>query len=127
MARSPARVLVVEDSATERAVCVDVLSEAGLDVHEAPDGRYALDLCRIIRPDLLVLDLGLPRLSGIEALRKLRDDHKIGRTPVIILTADGRQGTVDVAFYEGATDFVAKPVDSRELIARVNEALTVAF
>jgi DNA-binding response OmpR family regulator len=127
MARSPARVLVAEDSITERAVCVDVLREAGLEVHEAPDGRYALDLCRIIRPDLLVLDLGLPRLSGIEVLRKLRDDHKIGMTPVIILTADGRQETVDVAFYEGATDFVAKPVDSRELVARVHEALVVTL
>lgn len=126
MSDSPPRVLIAEDSATERAVCADVLRDAGLEVHEAVDGRYALDLCRIIRPDLLVLDLGLPRLSGIEVLRRLRDDNKIGQTPVIVLTADGRQETVDVAFYEGATDFVAKPVDSRELIARVTEALAIS-
>ena len=119
----PVRVLVAEDSITERAICVNVLRDAGLEPHEAPDGRYALDLCRIIRPDLLVLDLGLPRVSGIEVLRRLRDDHKVGHTPVIVLTADGRAETADLAFYEGATDFVSKPIDGVELIARVREIL----
>lgn len=126
MVRIPPRVLVAEDSATERAVCVNLLRDAGLEVHEAPDGRYALDICRIIRPDLLVLDLGLPRLAGIELLRKLRDDRKIGETPVIVVTADDRQETADAVFYEGATDLVTKPVDARDLIARVNDALGLA-
>ena len=114
--------LVAEDSDTERAICVNALRDAGLEVHEAPDGRYALDLSRIIHPDVLVLDLGLPRLSGIEVLRKLRDDRKINRTPVVVLTADGRAETADLAFYEGATDFVTKPVDPVDLVARVWEA-----
>lgn len=126
MVRIPPRVLVAEDSATERAVCVNLLRDAGLEVHEAPDGRYALDICRIIRPDLLVLDLGLPRLAGIELLRKLRDDRKIGGTPVIVVTADDRQETADTVFYEGATDLVTKPVDAQDLIARVNDALGLA-
>ena len=72
MIRIPARVLVAEDSTTERAVCVDVLREAGFEVHEAPDGRYALDICRIIRPDLLVLDLGLPRLERHRSAEEAR-------------------------------------------------------
>jgi DNA-binding response OmpR family regulator len=119
----PLRVLVAEDSETERAICVNGLRDAGLEVHEAPDGRYALDLTRIIRPDVLVLDLGLPRLSGIEVLRRLRDDRKVGHTPVIVLTADTRGETVDLAFYEGASDFVTKPVDPVDLVARVREVL----
>jgi two-component system KDP operon response regulator KdpE len=114
-------VLVAEDSDTERAIFVNALRDAGLEVHEAPDGRYALDLSRMIHPDVLVLDLGLPRLGGIEVLRRLRDDRKISQTPVIVLTADGRAETADLAFYEGATDFVAKPVDPAELVARVRE------
>jgi two-component system, OmpR family, KDP operon response regulator KdpE len=126
MDAEPLRVLVAEDSATERAICMNALRDAGLEAHEAPDGRYALDLCRIIHPDLLVLDLGLPRVNGIDVLRKLRGDHKIGTTPVIVLTADGRQETADLAFYEGATDFVTKPVDPIDLVARVREALGVA-
>ena len=108
---------------TQRAVCVEVLRDAGFEVHEAPDGRYALDICRIIRPDLLVLDLGLPRLSGMQLLRRLRDDRKIGRTPVVIVTADDRPETAETAFYEGATDLVTKPIDPQDLIARVQDAL----
>ncbi len=126
MVRSPARVLVAEDSETQRAVCVDILRDAGLEVHEAPDGRYALDICRIIRPDLLVLDLGLPRLHGMDLLRKLRDDRKIGATAVIVVTADDRRETVAAAFHEGANDLIAKPVDALDLIARVNNALGLA-
>jgi CheY-like chemotaxis protein len=123
MPNTPPRVLVAEDSATQRAVCVEVLRDAGLEVHEAPDGRYALDICRIIRPDVLVLDLGLPRLNGIDLLRKLRDDRKIGGTAVIVVTADDRPETAEAVFYEGANDLVTKPVDPGDLIARVQEAL----
>ena len=126
MPRSPARVLVAEDSATQRALCVSILRDAGLEVHEAPDGRFALDICRIIRPDLLVLDLGLPRLNGMDLLRKLRDDRKIGETPVVVVTADERQETADAAFYEGANDLLTKPVDAQDLIVRVHEALGLA-
>lgn len=126
MPNTPPRVLVAEDSATQRAVCVDVLRDAGLEVHEAPDGRYALDICRIIRPDVLVLDLGLPRLGGIELLRKLRCDRKIGRTPVIVVTADDRPETAEAAFLEGASDLITKPVDAVDLIARVQEAIGFA-
>ena len=103
-----------------------MLRDSGLEVHEAPDGRYALDICRIIRPDLLVLDLGLPRLNGIDLLRKLRNDRKIGRTPVIVVTGDEREETAQEAYYEGANDLVTKPVDAGDLIARVHEALGLA-
>lgn len=123
MPSSPARVLIAEDSETERAVVLDVLRDAGHEAHYAPDGRYALDLCRIIKPDLLILDLGMPRLSGIEVLKRLRDDRKIGKTPVIVLTADDRKETVDAVLYEGANDFMTKPVDLSELLVRVDEAL----
>lgn len=123
MTRTTPRVLVAEDSLTERELLLDVLRDAGFDAHYAPDGRCALDLCRIIRPDLLILDLGLPRLAGLEVLRKLRADRKIGSTPVIVLTSDDRQETIDGAFYEGASDFIAKPYDHQDVVARVQEAL----
>jgi CheY-like chemotaxis protein len=126
MPNTPPRVLVAEDSATQRAICVNVLRDVGLEVHEAPDGRYALDICRIIRPDVLVLDLELPRLNGFELLRKLRGDRKIGQTPVIVVTADDSEATADAVLYEGANDLVIKPVDAGDLIARVQEALGLA-
>jgi two-component system, OmpR family, KDP operon response regulator KdpE len=75
---------------------------------------------------LLVLDLGLPRLGGIDLLRKLRDDRKIGKTPVIVVTADDREETARAAYSEGADDLVTKPVDADDLIARVQDALNIA-
>ena len=118
-----ARVLVAEDSRSERAYFVDLLRGEGLDVHEAHDGRAALDLCRIIRPDLLILDLGLPRLRGEQVLGRLRADRKIRATPVLVLTADEREETARAVLDLGATDFVAKPVRPTELLARVRRVL----
>jgi DNA-binding response OmpR family regulator len=126
MTQAAARVLIAEDSDTERAMCGDLLREEGLDVHEAPDGRIGLDLCRIIHPDLLILDLDMPRLHGLDLLRKLRDDPKVGETPVIVLTADGRPATATAAFDAGATDCFAKPAPPDEFLARVREALAPA-
>lgn len=120
---SPLRVLVAEDSGLQRARCADLLRAEGLEVHEAADGRVALDLCRIMRPDLLILDLGLPRLSGEEVLARLRADRRIGATPVLVLTADGRDQTAMAALDGGATDFVVKPARPGELLARVRRAL----
>jgi len=121
--RDTACVLVAEDSSTEREVLLDVLRDAGFEAHYAPDGRYALDLCRIIHPDLLILDLGLPRVNGFDVLRRLRDDRRVGGTPVIVLTADARRETADRVLYEGASDFIAKPFDDAELVERVHETL----
>ena len=123
MESSRARVLVAEDSRTQRAYFADLLRAEGLDVHEAHDGRVALDLCRIIHPDLLILDLGLPRLSGEEVLERLRADRKIRATPVVVLTADERDATVAAVLDAGATDFLVKPVHASELLARVRRVL----
>jgi diguanylate cyclase (GGDEF)-like protein len=102
---------------------VDLLRAEGLDVHEAQDGRVALDLCRIIRPDLLILDLGLPRLSGVQVLARLRVDSKMRAIRVMVLTADERESTVSALLDAGATDFLAKPVRQTELLARVRRRL----
>jgi CheY-like chemotaxis protein len=104
-------------------MCGDLLREEGLDVHEAADGRIGLDLCRIIRPDLLILDLDMPRLHGLELLRKLRNDPKVGQTPVIVLTSDARAATEAAALDAGATDFFAKPAQPDAFLAGVREAL----
>jgi diguanylate cyclase (GGDEF)-like protein len=97
--------------------------DVGLEVYEAADGRTALNLCRIVRPDLVVLDLQLPELDGQQVLRRLRADHRIGGTPVLVLTTDEREQTVAAVFEAGADDFVTKPPRSTELLARVNRIL----
>lgn len=115
--------LIAEDSSTEREILLGALRDAGFDAHYAPDGRYALDLCRIIHPDLLILDLGLPRVNGVDVLRKLRDDRRVGSTPVIVVSGDDRQETIDRVLFEGADDFIAKPFDETDLLTRIAEVL----
>lgn len=117
------RVLVAEDSATQRALVVDLLRSEGLEVHEAGDGRLALDLTRIIRPDLLILDLDLPRLSGSDVLVRIRHDRKSGEMPILVLTADERDQAISQALDAGATDFLTKDATPEELLTRVRRAL----
>jgi DNA-binding response OmpR family regulator len=117
------RVLVAEDSPTQRALVVDILRKEGLDVHEAADGRLAVDLCRIIRPDMMILDLDLPLLTGTEVLARIRADHNSGAIPILVLTADDREQAVGLALDAGATDFLSKPAKPAELVTRVRRAL----
>jgi DNA-binding response OmpR family regulator len=117
------RVVIAEDSEFARAVVVATLGDDEFELHEARDGREALDLCRILRPDLLILDLQMPRLNGEDVLVRVRADPKIGRLPILILTADEREETVASLLDAGATDFVLKPVRPAELVARVRRVL----
>jgi two-component system cell cycle response regulator len=116
-------VLVAEDSRSQRALVVGLLRSEGLEVHEAADGRVALDLCRIARPDLLLLDLTLPLLQGWEVLARVRSDSKLRTMPIIVMTADTRRDTVTAVLDAGATDYVAKPAQADELLARVRRVL----
>jgi two-component system cell cycle response regulator len=123
MGLSSAVVLVAEDSATQRTFVSKLLTEQGFEVHQAPDGRVALDLCRILRPDLLMLDLNMPELTGGQVLKRVRADHVIGATPVLVFTSDDRATTVCDVLDGGATDFVPKSVRPGELLARVRRVL----
>lgn len=108
---------------SQRARVVALLRSEAFDVHEAADGRVALDLCRIVQPDLLILDLALPRLQGWDVLARVRRDRKLATMPVLVLTADEREATVAAVLDAGATDFICKPARSAELLARVRRAL----
>ncbi len=122
MSSSPpsTRVLVVDDEPTVREVVAGYLRRDGHLVSEAPDGPSALDLLDREPPDLVVLDMMLPGVSGLDILRHIRSR---GDLPVIMLTA--RADEVDrVAGLElGADDYVVKPFSPRELAARVNSVL----
>jgi DNA-binding response OmpR family regulator len=123
METAGSRIVIAEDSEFARAIVVDALSGGDFDLHEARDGREALDLCRILHPDLLILDLQMPRLDGEDVLARVRADPKIGGLPILVLTADDREDTVSRLLDAGATDFVLKPARPVELVARVRHAL----
>jgi two-component system alkaline phosphatase synthesis response regulator PhoP len=113
-------VLVVDDERPIVQIAKDYLEHAGFAVITAHDGAGALDVVRARRPDLVVLDLGLPRLDGIEVARQLRRDSAI---PIIMLTARVEESDRLLGLEIGADDYITKPFSPRELVARVKTVL----
>jgi DNA-binding response OmpR family regulator len=117
---SVARILVVDDEPKIVKLVRDYLERAGFAVSTARDGNEALMRARSERPDLIVLDLGLPGLDGLEVTRHLRRDSGV---PIIMLTARDDETDKVVGLELGADDYVTKPFSPRELTARVRAVL----
>ena len=113
-------VLVVEDEMKIARVVRDYLEHAGFDVVVVGDGEAALASARAGRPDLVILDLGLPGMDGMDVARELRRTHE---TPIVMLTARGDETDRIVGLELGADDYVVKPFSPKELVARVRAVL----
>jgi two-component system, OmpR family, alkaline phosphatase synthesis response regulator PhoP len=113
-------VLVVDDEPKIVDVVREYLEHAGFSVRTAGDGPAALERARALAPDLIVLDLGLPGLDGLDVARQLR---RSSRVPVIILTARGDEVDRIIGLELGADDYLVKPFSPRELVARVRAVL----
>ena len=114
------RVLVVEDDTDIAGVLRRSLDKEGYDVRVAGDGEAAIDEAGVFEPDAVVLDLGLPRLDGVDVCRRLRDD---GDVPILILTArDALEARVE-GLDSGADDYRVKPFERDELLARLRALL----
>jgi DNA-binding response OmpR family regulator len=118
-----ARILVVDDDLTIGEVVGDYLRDAGLETRHAADGPSALSVAREWPPDLVVLDLMLPGLDGLEVCRRLRAAHGSQALPVIMLTALGQEADRVLGLEAGADDYVTKPFSPRELALRVQAVL----
>jgi DNA-binding response OmpR family regulator len=114
------RVLVVEDDADIADVLRRSLRNEGYDVKTSEDGVDALDVAAGFVPDLVVLDLGLPRLDGVEVCRRLRADSDV---PILMLTARSETGDRVAGLDSGADDYLAKPFERQELLARIRALL----
>ena len=119
-AESPQRVLVVDDEPAIRDVVARYLRDEGFIVDEAGDGIAALEQAAASPPDLLILDLNLPHLSGVEVFRRLRERSDV---PVIMLTSRVNEVDRVVGLELGADDYVGKPFSPREVVARVKTVL----
>lgn len=119
-----ARILVVEDDADILALVTHKLRQAGHEVTSEIDGQAGLASARATRPDLIVMDWMMPRLSGLEVCEEIRRDTSIAHTRILMLTAKAQEIDIERAFAAGADEYILKPFSSRELIVRVNSLLT---
>ena len=110
------QILVVDDEPRIADICRDYLQRAGFKVATAGNGADALAIARSKRPDLIVLDLGLPKMDGLDVTRALR---KFSNVPIIMLTARVEESDKLVGLELGADDYLTKPFSPRELVARV--------
>ena len=115
-----ARVLVVDDEPKIVRLARDYLEHSGYRVVTAGDGQMALDTARQSRPDLVVLDLNLPGMDGLEVCRRLRSDSDV---PIIMLTARVEETDRLIGLELGADDYITKPFSPRELVARTRAVL----
>jgi DNA-binding response OmpR family regulator len=113
-------ILVVEDEMKIARVVRDYLAQAGYEVLVAGDGDSAIAAARGSKPDLIVLDLGLPRRDGLDVTRELR---RTSNVPIVMLTARGDEAERIVGLELGADDYVVKPFSPKELVARVRAVL----
>jgi two-component system KDP operon response regulator KdpE len=118
--RGGARVLVIEDEPQLRFALRRYLEERGFSVREAADGPSGLSGFAAFRPDIVLLDLMLPGLGGVDVCREIRREHT---TPIIVLSALGEEKTKVQALDEGADDYLTKPFGMDELTARIRVAL----
>ena len=116
-------ILVVEDDPDLLEVLRLTFQREGFRTVEARDGRSALEAIRRNRPDLVVLDVMMPEMDGIEVCRRMRADAALAGIPVLMLTARGEEADVVLGLGIGADDYVVKPARPRELVARVRNLL----
>lgn len=120
---SNGRLLVADDDRDIRDLVAFKLGQAGYEVQAVEDGVAALDAARADLPALVVLDVMMPGLSGVDVTRELRSDPRTASVPIILLTARAQEADVENGFATGADDYVVKPFSPRELVSRVQAVL----
>ncbi|MEI6290297.1 MAG: response regulator transcription factor [Chloroflexota bacterium] len=113
------KILVIDDEPKITRLLRDYLEGAGFEVITASDGKNGLSSARVEKPDLIILDLGLPGMDGLDVTREFR---KLSNTPIIMLTARSEETDKLIGLELGADDYITKPFSPRELVARVRVA-----
>lgn len=116
--------LIVDDNPTNIKTLQIILEKSGYCTVSAMDGATCIEMAKNERPDLILLDINMPEMSGIEVCKALRRDEQSNDIPVIFVTASTDNETLREAFESGGTDYVRKPVNRIELLARIESILT---
>ena len=119
----PASVLIVDDDPVVRRMLQLSFESEGFDVLTAGDGLEGLESMRAKKPDVVVLDIMMPKLDGMKVINEVNDDDDLRGMPVILLSAKATSLDVDLGLKAGAADYVTKPCDPNELVDRVRSLL----
>ncbi len=119
----PKKVLIVDDEPNIVLSVEFLMKREGHDVVTAADGQAAMDILAEERPDLMILDVMMPRKNGFEVCAEVRADPQMAQMPILMLTAKGREAEMKKGLSLGADAYITKPFSTHELVARVNELL----
>lgn len=119
----PPKILTVDDSRTVRTIIRKMLSEYSCELIEAEDGLEGLTIAREENPNLIILDIDMPKMNGLEVLMNLRSDNKFAATPVFMLTAKNKMENVRIAMKLGVSGYVGKPFKRSDLLKRIQKVL----
>ena len=122
---SPPRILVVDDNEINRDLLISRLGPYGYDLIQAADGEEAIELARASLPDLILLDVLMPKLDGINATKRLKSDPNLPFIPIILITSKTGAEEVAAGLNAGADEYLTKPVDHTSLVARVKSMLRI--
>lgn len=117
------RLLVIEDEPIVLKILVLALEAAGHDLITAEDGNLGLEQAREHKPDLIITDMSLPKLTGWQMIAKIREDSDMGEIPIIALTAHATSEDRVAAYEAGVSDYEQKPVDIAKLLSRIDDLL----
>lgn len=118
-------ILIVDDSPTNLGVLFDFLTDAGFQVLSAHDGETAIEKIQQIKPDVILLDIIMPGISGFETCRRLKENPSTQNIPVIFMTALSQTSVVVKGFQLGAVDYITKPTQQEIVLARITTHLTI--
>jgi two-component system cell cycle response regulator DivK len=113
----------VEDNEANRRIVRDLFTRKGYRVIEAVDGEEGVVMAKREKPDLILMDLQLPRVDGFEATRRIKADPELSHIPIVAVTSYALSGVEEKALEAGCEDYVAKPFRPRELLAKVEQLL----
>jgi adenylate cyclase len=119
----PPRILIVDDNETNRDILATRLATQGYDLCQAADGEQALAAAKALLPDLILLDVMMPKLNGVEVCRRLKSDTALSFMPIILVTAKSDTKDIVGGLDAGADEYLTKPVDQAALLARVRSTL----
>lgn len=119
------RILTVDDSKTVRIIIRNAFKRFDCEIFEAGHGVEGLEKARTIKPDLMLLDITMPVMDGIELLGKLRAEAELQNIPVVMLTAEGQKTTAEQAIALGSRGYITKPFSNDALIQQISKIITL--